>query len=173
MGIGKTLQSRQNMNVTIKCLGVSMVLAILGGCATSPPMALNNPVGPAKIRPAVAMNQGRLVVYSMSYFGQMDADFERYVHSAYTIYRPDGTKLRTVDNQTGLFNGDPEAIQLTTGDYRVKAETYRGNWVTLPVVIEPGRTTVVDLNREWWSDHAIADQTVKLPDGAVIGAAAQ
>lgn len=159
------------MNVTIRYAGVAALLAILGGCATSPPLTLDQPVGPAKARPAVAHDEGHLVVYSLSYVGSMDADFERYVHSPYTIYTADGKEIRSVANQTGLFNGDPENVTLPAGEYRVKAESSRG-WVSLPVVVESAQTTVVDLNREWWPDHALADQAVTLPDGSVIGAEA-
>ena len=160
------------MHVKARYVAMPMVLAILGGCATRPPLELTKPVGPANA-PTAALNQGRLVVYSLEYFGSMDADIERYVHSSYTIYDADGKEVRTVDNQTGLFNGDPETVRLPVGHYHVKAQANGVGWVSVPVVIERSQTTVVDLNGEWWSDHALADQAVKLPNGSVIGAEAQ
>jgi hypothetical protein len=143
---------------------------MLGGCASRPPITLTEPIGPAIARPAMAENDGHLKVYSMAYLGSMDADIERYVHSSYTIYAPDGAKVRLVSNQTGLFNEDPETVTLPEGKYQVKAETYQGKWVLVPVVVERARTTVVDLNDEWWRDHPLADRAVKLPGGSVIGA---
>lgn len=160
------------MNVIMKYLGLSIAIAMMGGCVTRPPLTLTEPIGPAKVPPAVALNEGRLVVYSMSYLGSMDADIERYVHTPYTVYSPDGARVRSVGNQTGLFNGDPDKVRLPAGQYRVKAEASDGGWVFVPVVIEPGKTTVVDLNGEWWSDHALADRAVKLPNGSVVGAEA-
>jgi hypothetical protein len=161
------------MNVTIKHVGIGLALGLLGGCATSPPLTLTNPVGPAKIQPEVALKQGRLIVYSASYFGTMDGDIERYVHSGYTIYRPDGQKVRAVNNQTGIFDGDPEKVGLPVGRYRIEAEANGVGRISVPVVIEQAQTTVVDLNGEWWPDHALADRVVRLPNGTVIGAQAQ
>lgn len=158
------------MNTKTRFFGLSLSIAALGGCAAAPPLVLNDPIGPAQVRPAVAANTGQLKVYSMSYIGSVDGDIERYVHSQYTVYEPDGNKVRSVPNQTGVYNGDPDLVALPVGSYRVKAEGYGVGWVSVPVVIERGRTTVVDLNDEWWSDHPLADRAVTLPNGSVIGA---
>jgi hypothetical protein len=158
------------MNTTTRFCGLSLLLAVVGGCAASPPLALNDPIGPAKVRPIVAANAGRLKVYSMSYVGSVDGDIERYVHSQYTIYAADGKKVRSVPNQTGVYNADPDIVALPVGTYRVKAEAYGVGWVSVPVVVELARTTVVDLNDEWWTDHPLADRAVTLPNGSVIGA---
>jgi hypothetical protein len=158
------------MNTPTRFCGLSLLLAVLGGCATPAPLALNDPIGPAKVRPAVAANAGRLKVYSMSYVGSVDGDIERYVHTQYTVYANDGKKVRSVPNQTGVYNGDPDIVALPVGTYRVKAEAYGVGWVSVPVVIERDRTTVVDLNGEWWTDHPLADRAVTLPNGSVIGA---
>jgi len=158
------------MHVTTRFCGLSLMLALLGGCATRPPLALEDPIGPATMRPAAAANDGRLKVYSMSYVGSVDGDIERYVHSQYTVYSDNGTKVRSVPNQTGVYNGDPDVVALPVGTYRVKAEAYGVGWVSVPVVIERDRTTVVDLNGEWWTDHPLADRAVTLPNGSVIGA---
>ncbi len=84
--------------------------------------------------------------------------------------RTNGTKVRSVPNQTGVYNGDPDVVALPVGTYRVKAEAYGVGWVSVPIVIERDRTTVVDLNGEWWTDHPLADRAVTLPNGSVIGA---
>jgi hypothetical protein len=155
------------------CVVLAGGMSTLGACASTTPLQLHDAVGPAHLHvQADPAPQGHLMVYSVSYVGSEDADIERLVHSSYEIYAPDGQLVRSVDNQSGLYGSEPTLESLPPGRYQVTADAYRVGRVSVPVVVELNRTTVVDLNEDLWSDRTVADNAVRLPNGAVIGSRA-
>jgi hypothetical protein len=117
---------------------------------------------------------GDLLVYSAY---NVNADFDsrdphRHAYSDYQILFPDGKLLRAVHNDTGSILQRAQAVTLPAGSYHVLAEANGFGLVTVPVTIEPGRTTVVHLEGGVrWPEQWGANQTnaVHLPDGQIVG----
>ena len=120
-------------------------LAVLMGCAAGRPVVVSSPVGPQDQQLSRRGTQGHLIVYSATRVSSY-AQSEYPVHTAYTIYSPSGKMVERMQNLAGSFNQYPENVALLPGMYRVKALAARSGYVIVPVTIEPGKTTVVDLD---------------------------
>jgi hypothetical protein len=90
---------------------------------------------------------GTLIVYSATYPQTLEQS-EYPAHTNYTIATPDDKVIEQVTNATGSFNSRPARVSLPPGEYHVRAQYNGGRFVTVPVVIEPNKTTVVDLDGE-------------------------
>ena len=126
--------------------------------------------GPTAVEPSAANNQtGDLLVYSATYAQTLEQS-EYPAHTNYTIGTPDDKVIERVTNATGTFNSRPARVSLPAGQYHVRAQYNGGRFVTIPVTIEPGKTTVIDLDGEPISQgRAAAREMVRLPDGQVVG----
>ena len=158
---------------------ISPVLSTLGfsflffGCTASHSSLVLAPVGPTPA-PAANSSQGSLVVYSAF---RVNADFNnpdpyRREYSDYRILSPDGNLLQRVHNDSGSIGNSPTHVTLAAGNYRVIARANGFGTVTVPVVIEPGRTTTLHLEGGGsWPNHAVFGETnaVRLPDGRIVG----
>ena len=112
---------------------------------------------------------GELIVYSATYAPTLEQS-EYPAHTDYTIATPGDKVIEHVNNATGTFNSRPAKVSLPAGEYHVRAQYNDGRFVTVPVVIEPDKTTVVDLDGEKISQgRAAAREMVRLPDGQVVG----
>jgi hypothetical protein len=119
------------------------ILAMMSGCST--PTALRVAVGPD---PSIVKNvdtDGTLRVFSATE-EENDVGFETPYdqRTDYYIYAANGKEIRRVlNNNKGHFEDRPRGIRLPPGTYRIKAlaAVGLGEWVIVPVVIEPGRTT--------------------------------
>lgn len=152
--------------------------AALTGCAAYPPIVLRDPVGPLHSHRGSTGMQGTLIVYSATRVATSDQS-EYPVHTAYTIYDPGHNIIRRVDNMAGLFSQEPAKVSLPAGAYRVKALAVDSGYVDVPVVIEPRRTTVVDLDGTALPQGARASADsrgngpwIRLPNGHVVGSQA-
>jgi hypothetical protein len=147
-----------------------MALIAFSGCATDTPTVLNQPVGPARSQVGRHEGEGELVVYSAPELVD-PADSAHPTHSSYTLYNRDGKILRRVDNRSGSFYQGPVAVSLPAGTYKVAGRATNNGLVIVPVVIEGGRTTILDLDGSTLpqSKPQPGDQWVRLPDGQVIG----
>jgi hypothetical protein len=163
-----------NSATLLVCL---MGVTTIAGCAASAPLVVRNPVGPERPHLGRRRTDGDLVVYSATHAATY-AQSEYPVHTDYTISTQDDKLIERVANQTGSFYSSPATVPLVPGEYHVKALAERGGFVIVPVVIEAGRTTVVDLDGEALpqsaAEHAGADadaagEWVRLPDGHVVG----
>jgi hypothetical protein len=143
-----------------------MLLTALSGCATHP-IVLETPVGPAT--PVPERREGRLIVYSATFAPTMEqSEYPR--HTSYTIATQNDKVIERVTNAAGSFLSQPATVALPSGEYHVRAQYDRGGFVVVPVVIEAGRTTVVDLDGEALSQHLDTNSDkVRLPDGHVVG----
>lgn len=149
-------------------------LVAVTGCATRARVVVQQAVGPARAVLARRRNSnGSLVVYSaMEVINAADA--RHPAHSSYRIYMPDGKLLRDVDNREGSFYQDPIAVPLAPGKYNIEARATNVGWVELPVIIEQGRTTVVDLDGDVLPPHEAGNgEWVRLPGGQIVGSRAQ
>jgi hypothetical protein len=117
---------------------------------------------------------GTLVVYSAY---AVNADFagrdrRSPEYSDYKILTADGRLLRKVHNNSETILQDAVLAELAPGKYQVVAPANGYGHVTVPVIIETGRTTVLHLEGGgFWPDESVFNQTnaVRLPDGLIIG----
>jgi hypothetical protein len=157
-------------------LTVGGLCAGLAGCASfegGNSLVLDS-VGPGPGAPGLDTTNGNLLVYSAY---RVNADFDsrdphRHEYSDYRILDADGKLQRTVHNNTGAVLQRALTVTLPAGSYRVAAAANGFGLVTVPVTIEPGRTTVVHLEGGVrWPEQWGANQTnaVHLPDGQIVG----
>jgi hypothetical protein len=138
----------------------AFLLISLADCATS--ASTSEP-------PLPTGQTGNLIVYSATYAPTLEQS-EYPAHTNYTIATPDDKIIEHVTNATGTFNSRPARVSLPAGQYHVRAQYNGGRFVTIPVTIEPGKTTVIDLDGEPISQgRATAREMVRLPDGQVVG----
>ena len=90
---------------------------------------------------------GDLIVYSATYAPTLEQS-EYTAHTNYTIATPDDKVIQRVANATGTFASRPARVSLPPGEYHVRAQYEGGRFVTVRIVIEPGKTTVLDLEGE-------------------------
>jgi len=150
--------------------------ALVAGCAsTTHPSLVLDPVGPPVAQPAMAAGRGSLVVFSAF---DSQANFEaanpyRRRYTDYKVLSPDGQLVRAVHNDAGNLSDNPPEIILSSGTYRVIAQSNGYGEVTVPVVIAPDQVTVVHLEggANSWPDKAALRNSnpVKLPDGRIVG----
>ena len=120
---------------------------------------------------------GDLIVYSATYAPTLEQS-EYTAHTNYTIATPDDKVIQRIANATGSFASRPARVSLAPGEYHVRAQYEGGRFVTVRLVIEPGKTTVLDLESEP-SKQASATETapatetakeiIRLPNGKAIG----
>jgi hypothetical protein len=138
----------------------SAVICLFGlisttACAMRPPEVAHTPVG-------------NLIVYSATYAPTLEQG-EYPAHTDYTIATPDGKVIQHVKNATGSYGSRPAIVSLSPGQYHVRAQYDRGGFVVTPVVIEPGKTTVLDLKGEPLPQGSHGAEEVRFPDGTVVG----
>jgi len=142
-----------------------MLALLLAGCA-SRPLVLNEAVGPLSFK--ADQSRGALIVYSDNELPPHEASFGP--RSNYKLYTAAGEFLRTVRNGTGSSSRDPVMLDLPVGRYAVTARAPKFGLVTVPIVIQGGRTTVVDLTQDALAHATAANgDWVRLPNGEVIG----
>ena len=88
---------------------------------------------------------GYLVVYSAT-DEVSDGDSAFNPHSSYVIYTSDGKFFRNVENHISRTDELPELVKLAAGSYTLEARSANDGYVRVPVVIKPGRQTIVDLD---------------------------
>jgi hypothetical protein len=123
---------------------------------------------------AGASDEGTLLVYSAC---TRNADFagrdlRRPEYSDYKIVSTDGKQMQRVHNNTGTIFQDPRPVELAPGKYNIFARVNGYGHLTVPVIIEAGRTTVLHLEGgDPWREESVFNQTnaVRLPDGQIIG----
>ena len=176
----------------MKCIVVisaAIGLMWLAGCASVPSVAIREPVGPPPASQAKATGEGYLQVYSARLREDLrpvpvewawDYPFEKnaftygLAHTDYVIHTEDGRTLQYVRNATNPADPQPALVSLPPGRYTVQAEGEEadGRLVTvmLPVLVEPGRTTVAHLSGHWKPKaHFTEADVVRLPDGQIAG----
>jgi hypothetical protein len=53
--------------------------------------------------------------------------------------------IKRVSNRSGSFDKRPASVHLPPGEYHVRAQYAGGRFVVIPVTIENGKTTTIDL----------------------------
>lgn len=141
-----------------------MVTLVQVGCATPvaslPASAASGwPMGPP----------GTLVVYSATYPSTLE-ESEYPAHTDYTVATSSDTVIERVSNRGGSFDKRPASVNLPAGEYHVHAQFSRGGFVTVPVVIQAGKTTTVALDGSPVPpSETAAPAPIHGPDGSLIG----
>lgn len=74
-------------------------------------------------------------------------DMYEAAHTDYTIYTQDGKVFEHVKNARNYEDPQPALVSLPAGSYKIEARAHDYGWVTVPVVIETNKLTVVNLQR--------------------------
>ena len=145
----------------------AMACASLYGCTTSAPLAQVPQLdrSGSSASPAEA-GFGDLMVYSATFAPTLE-EGEYPAHTDYTVATPSDKPLQHIINQTGSFDRRPATISLASGEYHVRAQYQRGGFITVPVIIEAGKTTILDLDGAPASRGS--SDPIRLPNGTVAG----
>ena len=176
----------------MKCMisiAAASSLVWLAGCASAPNLAINSPVGPGPSGPEKASPLGCLEVYSARQKEPLAWNFRQWqweydmgdnaleyslAHTGYIIRTENDKVLKYVYNARNPTDPKPTLVRLPPGHYKVEAQADEpgGQAATavLPVVIKPGKTTVVHLTGHWKPPVHFSDSdVVRLPDGQIVG----
>lgn len=148
------------------------VLLLFSGCATPQTSLVLTPIGPVSSARTGPFGEetGSLLVFSAAEH-RLDGGIDYYPHTPYTIYTPEGKRVKGVQNHVGPADQKPMTIHLPAGRYVVYAIAEGQGRVTVPVVIVASRTTVVHLEGKGLPEAAElpATEVVRLPDGRAAG----
>jgi hypothetical protein len=122
------------------------VIPFLNGCVSGP-TALK-PVGPDATSSVESALQGHLLVYTATQAGEDYIRGNFLQLTGYEIKNASGKRFAFVADQDSGWNGSPERVTLPAGTYNVIAESADYGLVTVPVVVQSGRTTAVHLDRD-------------------------
>ncbi len=148
------------------------LIVLASGCAFDRHVVLQTAVGPAPLVPGSRSPEGGLTVYSALDLGTPGEPDNVYYHSGYKIYSLDGKMVKDVNNKVGpTYIEDPATVSLPPGRYNVVARAAAFGTVSVPVVIEAGKTTSVHLDGSELTSgrQTSASDFVRLPDGLIIG----
>jgi hypothetical protein len=141
---------------------------LLAGCA-SQPVALS-PIGPEPVQHTSTAGIGYLQVFSDTETHVIGDGLPYYPHTGYNIYDQSGARVQYVPNHVGNMDESPMLVRVPAGNLKIVAESSAYGRVTVPVVIEGGRTTVIHLDREWQpAANASSNELVRLPNGEAVG----
>src|SRR5882724_1822875 len=122
-------------------------------CLAGPSVAQaadRDPLFPGTVRPGrldyrTELRQGYLKVYSaIDEFKDGDAWY--FPHSSYEIYTIGGKLLKNVGNHISRSDEIPEIVALPVGFYTVVARAEKAGYIRVPVVINEGQQTILDLD---------------------------
>jgi hypothetical protein len=161
----------------------------LTGCASVSRVVVMEPIGPGPTGGAHGTGEGALVLYSARASADVDVHMAEWrwnndfgknaflyepAHSDYTIYSRNGEVLKHVRNARYAQDDTPTVVMLPAGSYQVEAEGLNCDSarvkVLMTVVIEPGQTTLANLEGGWSPMGQFkATEVATLPCGRVIG----
>lgn len=124
-------------------------------------------VGPAPPPPPPAP-QGFLRVHTPT-DEYNDSEVYYYRHRDFALLSADGTLLRYVRNADDDWDETPALTLLPVGSYKIRSRTRRSGIVTIPVVVELGRTTDIYLDGSFEERSSREGGYVRLPNGEIIG----
>src|SRR5438093_7903051 len=125
------------------------IVPLLVSCASSRKVAVLDPVGPAPLATstASAATDGTLKVFSLRGIFN-DEGVNYHPHTDYAIYAGDGKRVKQVQNKIYAYDEEPASVSLPAGSYTVEALAKGYAHVQVPVIIEAGRLTSVDLESD-------------------------
>lgn len=151
-------------------------LLISAGCASAPPRLVLDPIGPvAGGRPDfLGLASGYLKVFTAT--RPVDSGGIIYQpHTSYSVYSPDGKRLKGVVNHVGDDDNNPMTVPIPPGSYFIYAQSDRFGQVKVPVLVVGNKTTIVYLEGAGMphTEELAESQLVRLPDGRVAGRRAE
>ncbi len=157
------------MKIKIFMLVTTAIVPFISGCISCP-MAVS-PVGPDPMSRATSGLKGYLQVFSATETCAdelMAIDF--HPHSGYDIKDESGKPVKFVPNRASIMDEWPDQVPLPIGNYSVVARSTWCGLVTVPVLIQRGKLTVVHLDDNWFpSSKGVSNQLVYLPNGESVG----
>lgn len=150
--------------------GLAMASAMLWSSCSTGPTKLSA-AGPWPPGGNTGSGTGYLVVYSGTEARHVGKEAVYYLHTPYTIRKPDGQPFKRVRNHLDDMDQSAERVTLPAGRYEVAAYSENYGNVEVPVVIEPSKTTMLHLDRRWKPEHhAYKDaDLVFMPNGDAVG----
>lgn len=124
-------------------------------------------VGPAPPLPSPAP-RGFVRVYTPTE-EYTDSDVFYYPHRDFSILSSYGAVVKRVRNADSPWDETPALTALPVGSYKIKSWTRRSGIVTVPVIVELGRTTDVYLDDSFERSEVPHGAYVTLPSGEIIG----
>ena len=143
---------------------------LLAGCASR--SITMSSVGPDTLAydPASLHDTGYLKVYSDTRCRVLGDGPPYYTHTGYNIYELSGKRIKYVRNHIGDMDQSPASVKIAAGKYNVVAQSSSYGRVTVPVVVKPGRTTELHLDRSWrLPPDTDTNSVVCLPNGEAVG----
>lgn len=105
-----------------------------------------NVLSPGPVRPGhLDYRTGSLLVYSATDEFD-DGGVPYHAHSSYAIYTLDGKLFRKIENHISRSDEIPEVVALPVGSCTVDARSEKDGYVRVPIVINAGRSTILDLD---------------------------
>lgn len=167
-------------------IAASGAMVCLVGCATPAQFTVSEPVGPTPTERARSPDDSTLQVYSARVRAPVDVNREEFLwnndfgrndflyepaHTDYTIYDQNGKSFKRVRNARGPNDQEPALLSLPPGRYEVMAHARGFGLLTVPVVIEKGKRTIVNLQRIPTKAVASAPkaEAVCLAGGRIVG----
>jgi hypothetical protein len=146
------------------------ILLLGAGVTTNINSAVLDRVGPCAGPPETQSGEGALVVYSCWDFHEA-IDYDNVGRAAYDVYANNNALLRHVKNDVGGFDRIPVRLSLSAGEYTISSFVPRDGQVRVPILIQPGQTTIVYLDGSGnrLKKSRPAESLVCLPDGDVAG----
>ena len=148
-------------------VGAAIISLLVAGCASKP--VVLPPVGPAPPSQTYDPPKGYLRVFSDTEKHEIGENLYYYTHKSYLIYTPSGRQLKYVANHVGDTDESPTLVTIPAGRYNVLADSSSYGRVTVPVIIEAGKTTVVHLDSAWRSSGSHGANLERLPNGEPVG----
>ena len=143
-------------------------ILLLSGCA-SEPVAIT-PIGPEPIGQNTYVPKGYIQVFSDTEEHVIGDGPPFYPHTGYNIYDEAGNRVQYVANHIGNMDELPTLVQIPMGNYKVVAESSAYGRVTVPVVIQSGKSNILHLDRGWRPPSTMSsNEVVRLPDGEAAG----
>ena len=96
-----------------------------------------------KLNDQAELPQGYLLVYSATDRFDDGGTFY-YPHSSYSIYTTDGKFFKNVENHISRSDEIPALVTLPVGSYTILLRSENRGYIRLPIVITPGRRTILD-----------------------------
>lgn len=144
------------------------IASMLAGCSTTP--IVLNPVGPPPPGATAPPHQGYLQVYTPTE-ARNEGEDTYYPHSGYHIYTASGVRWKHVPNRIDTTDESPMVVVLPAGNYKIVARADGYGRITVPVVINGG--TLTEVNLETWNRKKTPPNNeaavVQLPNGYVVG----
>ena len=173
----------------LSAVSLAGAMVWIAGCASVSNVVVVEPVGPGPTEGSHGTGEGALVIYSARASADVDINTAEWrwnndfgkneflyepAHSDYTIYAQNGEVFKRVRNARNANDDTPTVVALPAGSYKVEAEAVNCDTdrvkVLMTVVIQPGQTTLANLEGGWSPMGQFQEtQVAKLPYGRAIG----